>query len=409
MIIIKKVVIALLLTVGLVSLIVPVNTIFDKNTKNSDTNAVFASLALGVSPFSIAGYLLWSDKRKREQEKLNSLRKLFFEVIESSAGKINSLQFAKKVTLSGKANLSGNKATLFLDKMVKEFGGNRDVSQKGTIYYDFDLQVLPYELLNSETVPNLNPPINNHNRNIVSPTSPTEQNTNNEQYTPKADEPTVFEPPLSPPLRIFNLLDPQLLESLEDYLSIAEWQKADEVTAKLMLKVANQSICLNPDDITQFPYEALSKIDELWQIYSNNHFGFLAQAEVFNDCFSLANSNIILDSKNWQKYGQALGWYFNAQWPNHHNNLKFSLTTSPKGYLPFLPVWQGTWWGNFIDGQGERFYLLIKRVKQCRLSTYVSATPSDELKDQPTLVDIGREIEGFGKELKDFFQRGIDQ
>ena len=127
---IKKVAIALLLTLGLVSLIIPVNTIFDNNIKNSDTNAVFASLALGVSSFSIAGYLLWADKRKREQEKLNSLRKLFFEVIESSAGKINSLQFAKKVTLSGKANLSGNEATLFLDKMVKEFGGNRDVSQK---------------------------------------------------------------------------------------------------------------------------------------------------------------------------------------------------------------------------------------------------------------------------------------
>ena len=408
MIMIKKVAITLLLTVGLVSLIMPVNTIFDKNTKNSDTNAVFASLALGVSSFSIAGYLLWADKRKREQEKLNSLRKLFFEVIESSAGKINSLQFAKKVTLSGKANLSGNEATLFLDKMVKEFGGNRDVSQKGTIYYDFDLQVIPHDLLNLETVPNLDPPINNNN-NIVSPTSPTEQNTNNEQYTRKADEPPVSEPPPSPPLRIFNPLDPHLLESLEDYLSIAEWQKADEVTAKLMLKVANQLICLTPDDITQFPYEALSKIDELWQIYSNNHFGFLAQAEVFNDCFSLTNSNIILDSKNWQKYGQALGWYLNDQWPNHHHNLKFSLTTSPKGYLPFLPVWQGTWWGNFIDGQGERFHLLIKRVKQCGLSTHVSTTPSDELKNETTLVDIGREIDGFGKELKGFFQREIGQ
>ena len=407
---IKKVAIAFLLTLGLVSLIIPVNTIFDKNTKNSNANAVFANLAIGASSFSIAGYLLLADKRKREQEKLNSLRKLFFEVIESSAGKINSLQFAKKVTLSEKANLSGNEATLFLDKMLKKFGGNRDVSQKGTIYYDFDLQALPCDIVNSEIVPDSNPhlPIN-HKTDIGSPTSLTEQNTNNGQRTRKREKPPISEPPSSPPPRIFNPLDSQLLESLEDYLSIAEWQKADEVTAKLMLKVANQSICLTPDDITQFPYEALSKIDELWQIYSNNHFGFLAQAEVFNDCFSLANPNLILDSKNWQKYGQALGWYLNAQWPNHHNNLKFSLTTSPKGYLPFLPVWQGTWWGNFIDGQGERFHLLIKRVKQCRLSTHVSTTPSDELKDQTTLVDIGREIEGFGKELKGFFQREIGQ
>lgn len=154
MIMIKKVVIAILLTLGFISLVIPVSVIFDKNREPNDIDAVFGSLAIGVPSLSLAGYLLWDNKRKREQEKSNSLRKLFFEVIESSAGKINSLQFVKQATLSGKADLSGKEATLFLDQMVKEFGGDRDVSQKGTIYYDFDLQVIPYDLLNQESVSN---------------------------------------------------------------------------------------------------------------------------------------------------------------------------------------------------------------------------------------------------------------
>ncbi|MEB3192878.1 MAG: GUN4 domain-containing protein [Snowella sp.] len=348
---IKKVAIILLLTLGIISLIVPVSVVFDKNKKIDNTNTILGGLVIGFSSLSIAGYLLWDDKRKREQEKFDSLRKLFFEVIESSGGKINSLQFAQKVTLSGKTNLSGHEATFFLDQMVKEFGGHRDVNQKGTIYYEFDLEVI--DLLDDGNLfddGNL-PPKDEE----VEEVEKEWQNSNDGQLIDeeKSSDYTV------PETKVFNALDAQLLEYLEDHLCVAEWQKADEITAKLMLKVANQTMSLNPDDIADFPCEALRKIDELWQIDSHNHFGFLAQTEVFNDCFS-TNSNIILTPKNWQKYAQSLGWYANAQWPNHHGDLRFSLTAAPKGYLPFLPVWQGAWWGTFLDGQGERFHLLIR-------------------------------------------------
>ncbi|MFM8294119.1 MAG: GUN4 domain-containing protein, partial [Microcystaceae cyanobacterium] len=317
---------------------------------------------------------------------------------ESSEGKINSLQFAKKVTLSGKANLSGHKATFFLDQMVKEFGRNRDVSQKGTIYYEFDLDAITYDLESPVPEPSPIPPSPRPEPNPMPNPSPVQSKPKSEPKSP------------SPPPKVFNALDAQLLESLEDYLCVAEWKKADEITAKLMLKVANQTMSLNPDDIADFPCEALRKIDELWQIYSHNRFGFLAQAEVFNDCFLSTSYNIILTPKNWQKYAQALGWYANAQWPNRHGDLRFSLTNVPKGYLPFLPMWQGAWWGSFLDGQGERFHLLIKRVKQCQLSTI--SVPNIHEPPEPDLGpsgDLEEEIENFGKELKDFFQRGIGQ
>ena len=414
MIMIKKVALFLLLTVGFVGLMIPVSVVFDNNRK-SDNNidAVFGGLAIGVPSLSIAIYLLWDDKRKQKQEKLDYLRKLFFEIIESSNGKINPLQFAKQVTLSGKTNLSGHEATFFLDQMVKEFGGNRDVSQKGTIYYEFDLKAIPfgdYEKLSGKTDPSTQTslePIPETETVITTILTKNEINTNSTN-----SKLTDQQHPKKTNLKsnkniIFSPLDTKLLDSLEDHLSIAEWQKADEVTAKLMLKVANQTMSLNPDDIAYFPCEALSKIDELWQIYSHNQFGFLAQAEVFNDCFS-TSSNIILTPTNWQKYAQALGWYANAQWPNHHGDLRFSLTTAPKGYLPFLPVWQGACWGSFLDGQGERFYLLIKRVKQCQLSTHIPDPEATEniITGGFNTINGGIQIIecGIKKEINNFFQ-----
>ena len=283
--IIKKLAIATLVTIGFTSLVMTANLVFDKNRKSNDMDSIILGLAIGFPSISLAMYLLWDDKRQREQAKLNSLRKLFLRIIQSSAGKINSLQFATEVNLLGEFNLSGNEATSFLDRMVKEFRGNREVSQKGSIYYEFDLEVIPYNLESDLPVPPEPIP--------VPPPTP----------NPPPEPISISEPQRpSPPPKVFNPLDAKLLETLEDHLSIAQWQKADEITAKLMLKVANQTMNLNPDDIADFPCEALSTIDELWQIYSHNHFGFLAQAEVFNDCFSSVSSNIVLKPENWQKY-----------------------------------------------------------------------------------------------------------
>lgn len=73
-------------------------------------------------------------------------------------------------------------------------------------------------------------------------------------------------------------------------------------------------------------------------------------------------------------------------------------------------MWQGAWWGSFLDGQGERFHLLIKRVKQCQLSTISVPNIHEPPEPDPgPSGDLEEEIENFGKELKDFFQRGIGQ
>ncbi|MBU7583756.1 MAG: GUN4 domain-containing protein [Nostoc sp. TH1S01] len=61
------------------------------------------------------------------------------------------------------------------------------------------------------------------------------------------------------------------------------WREADEETFKLMLKVAGreQQGYLGLEDIRNFPCEDLRIIDKLWVDYSNGHFGFSVQKEIY--------------------------------------------------------------------------------------------------------------------------------
>jgi hypothetical protein len=336
-----------LLTLGTLGLIVTAISIFDRSENHNRLPLILGGVTVGIISFVSAGHLISQNKKK-----INYLREVFWEIIQSVEGEINNIRFADQVNSYKIIHISGYEAKNFLEAMVKEFDGRRDVTVNGNIYYEFDLQVVPYELpVNS--IP-INPP-------IIS-AFPIRLSTSVNQ-----------EPDLA--------LDSDLLRELEGYLSQEEWKKADQETAKVMLKIANQTMALLDKDITIFPCGVVKEIDRLWRTYSNDNFGFLPQLEVFNDCFSDFGSNTTLNSENWQKYGSKLGWYANNQWPNHHQDLTFS-SNAPKGHLPFLPIWQGTWWGAFLDGQGERFHLLIKRLRECRLSTNFRF--SEDIKNQET-------------------------
>ncbi len=134
----KKTIIFSLLTVSFLSLFIFISPLLNKNTKHNNTNYILGAL-VSIPCLSLAGYLLWSNKLKQDQEKINYLRTFFLELIRSTEGKINNLQFSAKINAAGKIHISGEEATLFLKKMIEEFNGDYFVSQQGSIYYVFDL------------------------------------------------------------------------------------------------------------------------------------------------------------------------------------------------------------------------------------------------------------------------------
>jgi hypothetical protein len=179
-------------------------------------------------------------------------------------------------------------------------------------------------------------------------------------------------------------LDFQYLQTL---LKQQEWQKADIETTRIMLAIANQTISLTPETINNFPCQDLAIIDYLWCQYSNNRFGFSVQKEILSHYFTVQSHPINLNQESWEKVGKLLGWYINEKWPNNHNDLVFSLENAAQGHLPFLPLWQGAWWGAFIGSQGERFNLLMQRIEKCQLSTTLSAKILDQNQEHSSNED----------------------
>ena len=70
------------------------------------------------------------------------------------------------------------------------------------------------------------------------------------------------------------------------YLQTQQWKAADQETYSVMKTVGDRSQkgYLDFDDIRNFPCADLRVIDQLWLRYSNGHFGFSVQKEIYLNC-----------------------------------------------------------------------------------------------------------------------------
>jgi serine/threonine protein kinase len=155
---------------------------------------------------------------------------------------------------------------------------------------------------------------------------------------------------------------------LQNLLATGKWQEADKETAYAMLKVARrkQEEWLYPEDIKKFPCKDLQTIDRLWTNYSNGHFGFSIQQQIYQSLGGTEAKNVKiwekfgdavtrlmqgklpkrkqierkLDSTNavevrvWEEFGEAVGWRENGEWKNYSNFCFVELESTPQGHLP---------------------------------------------------------------------------
>ncbi len=119
---------------------------------------------------------------------------------------------------------------------------------------------------------------------------------------------------------------------LRDLLAVGKWKEADEETYRVVLKAANceNGQYLNDDDWLKFPYKDLRTIDQLWIKYSDGHFGFSVQKQIWESKdvggHPDAGYEII------HKFADKVGWRKGGNWLND-NDLTLN-TTAPLGHLP---------------------------------------------------------------------------
>lgn len=143
---------------------------------------------------------------------------------------------------------------------------------------------------------------------------------------------------------------------LRELLAEKKWKAADQETATRMCEIMNcqKEGLLRIEDIENFPSHDLCIIDRLWVKYSNDHFGFSVQKQIWHECGSPEPSglqeladlslntvgDIAGSQRAWGKFCVTLGWMTRSMFMGlvgpevkPYWLLTFD-ESAPKGHLP---------------------------------------------------------------------------
>lgn len=156
-------------------------------------------------------------------------------------------------------------------------------------------------------------------------------------------------------------------ETLHEQLATQQWFAADKETIKLIADIASVSDLedLSPRDIRGFSCGELQVIDRLWSTYSEGHFGFSVQVQIYQEFGGTLETTIGEDAQLLQRWGAALGWRdgVTEQTPEGDrwrkcDELDFSLK-APRGCHP------SRWWNSPYGSRMTNYFL--NRLITCEL------------------------------------------
>lgn len=135
---------------------------------------------------------------------------------------------------------------------------------------------------------------------------------------------------------------------LEQFLSEKKWVEADQVTANIIFRMANQVegfslgesvfLPLTEKSIEALPCEELNAIDRLWTHYSNGLFGFSVQLEIWKGLGSPLNLELPSNKIAEKSFCSQVGWSSKKNASESFNKGCFPVsyaayTVSGNGYL----------------------------------------------------------------------------
>lgn len=132
-------------------------------------------------------------------------------------------------------------------------------------------------------------------------------------------------------LRVVRVEIPNRYQALLNYLANGRWGEADEETLKVMQKVSGRQNIgyLMPEEIEKFPCEDLRIINQLWLKFSNDHFGFSVQKEIYESLGGTRDYN----EKVWENFCDHIGWRKEGEYLLD-KDLTLNLELAPKAHLP---------------------------------------------------------------------------
>ena len=154
-------------------------------------------------------------------------------------------------------------------------------------------------------------------------------------------------------------------ETLHQQLANQEWFAADKETVNMIIDIASVTDLedLSPLKLRSLSCGELAVIDRLWTTYSNGHFGFSPQVQIYQQIGGTLDTTIGENAKLIERWGATLGWRdgVSAQNPEGDrwrkcDELDFSLN-APKGCHP------SRWWNSPYGSRMTNYFL--NRLMTC--------------------------------------------
>jgi hypothetical protein len=119
---------------------------------------------------------------------------------------------------------------------------------------------------------------------------------------------------------------------LRDLLAAKNWKEADQETYQVMIQAVGKEYgnWFTSDELLNFPCTDLRTIDRLWVEYSNGHFGFSVQKEIYLSVGGKADGKYYKEA--WGNFGDRVGWRVESSWIEY-SEVTYD-TSSPRGHLP---------------------------------------------------------------------------
>ncbi|AUT03570.1 serine/threonine protein kinase [Nostoc sp. CENA543] len=146
---------------------------------------------------------------------------------------------------------------------------------------------------------------------------------------------------------------------LRDLLAAKKWKEADYETYLVMLQVVGRKDgdWIRSEELLNFPCTDLRTIDRLWVKYSNGHFGFSVQKEIYLSVGGKPDGQYYKEA--WEKFGDRVGWRVKGNWIDY-SQVTFD-TFFSRGHLPLLAR------GGLVGLGGVKWGVLFSRIQTCKL------------------------------------------
>ena len=118
---------------------------------------------------------------------------------------------------------------------------------------------------------------------------------------------------------------------LQNLLKNGDLKAADIETTRIMLEVAGvERENLTPDDVSKYPCNSLKVIDQMWQKYTNQKFGFSVQLKSYYEAGGNIDTIRAQDVTVLKKFADQVGWLNENKQPkfDQYDNWDFSLSAA---------------------------------------------------------------------------------